>query len=121
MLGPVYEGVSITTEGTTRVSATFLETNGLHVIWVPFVHGLPGSHSDIDAPGGAWLIVRTRSASVLGSDDSSAADAHITIGEIDAWKPFTRSLATGDRESRAGVEGDRALGLPSLSTLSIIA
>ena len=37
MLGPVYQGVSITTEGTTRVSATFIETNGLHVIWVPIV------------------------------------------------------------------------------------
>ena len=56
-----------------------------------------------------------------GSDDSPAADAHITIGEIDAWKLFTRSLATGDRESRAGVEGDRAPGLPCLSTVSIIA
>ena len=37
MLGPAYQGVSITTEGTTRVSATFLEMNGLHVIWVPIV------------------------------------------------------------------------------------
>ncbi len=37
MLGPAYQGVSITTEGTTRVSATFIETNGLHVIWVPIV------------------------------------------------------------------------------------
>ena len=37
MLGPAYQGVSITTEGTTRISATFIETNGLHVIWVPIV------------------------------------------------------------------------------------
>ena len=37
MLGPAYQGVSITTEGTTRVSATFIETNGLHVIWVPIM------------------------------------------------------------------------------------
>ena len=29
--------MSITTEGTTRVSANFIETNGLHVIWVPIV------------------------------------------------------------------------------------
>ena len=57
--GPVYEGVSITTEGTTRVGATFIETNGLHVIWVPFVHGLPRSHSDIDAPGATAARITT--------------------------------------------------------------
>ena len=28
---------SVTIEGITRVSATFIETNGLHVIWVPIV------------------------------------------------------------------------------------
>ena len=37
VLGPAYQGVSLTIEGTTRVSATFIETNGLHVIWVPIV------------------------------------------------------------------------------------
>ena len=37
VLGPAYQGVAVTTEGTTRVSATFIETNGLHVIWVPIV------------------------------------------------------------------------------------
>ena len=37
MFGPAYQGVSLTIEGTTRVSATFIETNGLHVIWVPIV------------------------------------------------------------------------------------
>ena len=37
LLGPAYQGVALTTEGTTRVSATFIETNGLHVIWVPIV------------------------------------------------------------------------------------
>ena len=29
--------LSVTIEGITRVSATFIETNGLHVIWVPIV------------------------------------------------------------------------------------
>ncbi len=37
VLGPAYQGVAVTTEGTTRVSATFTGTNGLHVIWVPIV------------------------------------------------------------------------------------
>ena len=37
VLGPAYQGVSVTIGGTTRVSATFIETNGLHVIWVPIV------------------------------------------------------------------------------------
>ena len=37
VFGPAYQGVALTTEGTTRVSATFIETNGLRVIWVPIV------------------------------------------------------------------------------------
>ncbi len=37
VFGPAYQGVQVTIEGTTRVSATFIETNGLHVIWVPIV------------------------------------------------------------------------------------
>ncbi len=37
LLGPVYQGVSTTIEGTTRVSATFVEMNGLQVIWVLIV------------------------------------------------------------------------------------
>ena len=99
-----------------------------------FVHGLPRSYSDVDAPvgsivritisgpsGGTWLIVRTRSTWILGRDDSSASDAHVTIGEIDAWKLFTKSVASGDIESRASVEGNRALGPRALSTVSIIA
>ena len=33
--GPAYQGVSVTPGGeTTWVTATFLETNGLHVLWV---------------------------------------------------------------------------------------
>ena len=99
-----------------------------------FVHGLPRAYSDVDAPvgsivritvsgpsGGTWLIVRTQSAWVLGRDDSSASDAHVTISEIDAWKLFTKSLTRGDIESAARVEGDLALGLRALSAVSIIA
>ena len=33
--GPAYQGVSVTPGGeTTRLTATFLEINGLHVLWV---------------------------------------------------------------------------------------
>ena len=33
--GPAYRGVSVTPGGeTTRISSTFLEVNGLHVLWV---------------------------------------------------------------------------------------
>ena len=36
--GPAYRGVSVTPGGeTTRISSTFLEVNGLHVVWVPVV------------------------------------------------------------------------------------
>ena len=36
--GPAYRGVSVTPGGeTTRMSSTFLEVNGLHVVWVPVV------------------------------------------------------------------------------------
>ena len=99
-----------------------------------FMHGLPRSYSGIEAPpgsavrvsisgpsGGNWLIVRTESSWVLNSDDSSAPDAHITIGEIDAWRLFTRSVDRDTIESRILTKGDRELGLTALSAVSIIA
>ena len=99
-----------------------------------FMHGLPRSYSGIEAPpgsavrvsisgpsGGNWLVVRTGSNWLLNSDDSSSPDAHTTIGEIDAWRLFTRSVDRDTIKSRIRIKGDRELGLTALSTVSIIA
>ena len=99
-----------------------------------FMHGLPRSYSGIEAPpgsavrvsisgpsGGNWLVVRKGSNWLLNSDDSSSPDAHTTIGEIDAWRLFTRSVDRDTIKSRIRIKGDRELGLTALSTVSIIA
>ena len=37
LVGPAYQGVAVTTDGTTQVSTTFIGMNGLRAIWVPIV------------------------------------------------------------------------------------
>lgn len=99
-----------------------------------FVHGLPRSYEDVDMPagsivrvtisgpsGGTWLIVRTESTWVLRTDSPVASNAHITIGEIDAWRLFTSSAGRDEIEARVQIEGDRTLGSQALNTVSIIA
>lgn len=99
-----------------------------------FVHGLPRSFSNFDAPTGAtarvaisgpsrgvWLVTRTDSAWALYEDEPVTADALVAIGEIDAWKMFTKSIDRKSLASRVLIEGDQALGSRVLETVSIIA
>ena len=110
------------------------ESSWFAPVLATMVHGLPRSYSGIEAPfgsvvrvsisgpsGGNWLVVRTESSWVLNSDDSSAPDAQIKIGEIDAWRLFTKSVDRDIIESRVLIKGDRELGLTALSTVSVIA
>ena len=51
----------------------------------------------------------------------SRLDAQFTIGEIDAWKLFTKSMPRDFARSKVEVEGDVELALKALETVSIIA
>ena len=88
MLGPAYQGVSITTEGTTRVSATFIETNGLHVIWVPIVPVL--------LSGIALMAVRRTGPGQTGRRLLLWTISVVFLGVLRAGVPFFRPpLSTG--------------------------
>ena len=99
-----------------------------------FVHGLPRAYSCVDAPigtrvqvtiagasGGTWLVARTDSDWVLCEDEPGETAAQLTIGEIDAWKLFTKSMPRDFARSKVEVEGDVELALKALETVSIIA
>ena len=99
-----------------------------------FAHGLPQAYSDVSAPmgtavrvtisgasGGVWLVVRGDSGWALCKDEPIVPAARATIGEIDAWKVFTKSIDKTDVEARVVIEGDQKLGLKVLDTVSIIA
>jgi uncharacterized protein (TIGR03083 family) len=99
-----------------------------------FVHGLPHTYADVNAPegtaiqvtisgasGGTWLVALTASGWALYADEVTEPTAHVTIDEIDAWKLFTKSIDKGIVEKRIVSVGDRDLGLKMLGTVSIIA
>ena len=99
-----------------------------------FVHGLPRAYSGVEASdgtkvrvkiagasGGTWVVMRTYSGWVLCEDELGETAAQLTIGEIDAWKLFTKSMPRDFARSKVEVEGDVELALKALETVSIIA
>ena len=99
-----------------------------------FVRGLPRAYCGVAAPmgtavrvtisgasGGVWLMVRGDSGWALCRDELVVPAAHATIGEVDAWKLFTKSIDKEIAEARMVIEGDRELGSKVLDTVSIIA
>ena len=99
-----------------------------------FVHGLPRAYSGVGAAigtsvrvtiagssGGTWFVARADSKWLLCEDEPRKTLAHLTIGEIDAWKLFTKSITRHVVESKIAVEGDTQLALKALDTVSIVA
>ncbi len=97
-----------------------------------FVRALPRTYRDVSADegshvkltidgesGGEWSIVRESAAWHLYTNVSGTPDAHVRIGQEQAWRLFTKGI--DKRESDAKLEGDRALGEWVLDTVSIIA
>ncbi len=99
-----------------------------------FVHGLPQAYSNANAPdgsavrvtitgpsGGTWLVARAASSWALCDDETAESSADVTIDQLDAWKLFTKSIPLDVVAPRVVVEGNQALGLRALETVSIIA
>jgi len=99
-----------------------------------FVHGVPRAYSGVATPmgtavritisgasGGVWLVVRGDPGWAVYEDEPIVPAAHVTIGEVDAWKVFTKSINRTDVEARVLTEGDWELGSKVLNTVSIIA
>jgi uncharacterized protein (TIGR03083 family) len=97
-----------------------------------FVHALPQTFRNVDAPegahvkltikgasGGEWSVVRGATGWRLYVDVASAPDASVSIDQDQAWRLFTKGI--DKMECGAKVSGDRALGERLLDTVSIIA
>ena len=110
------------------------DPNWFSPVLATFVHGLPRSYSGVKASGGTkvrvmiagasggtWVVMRTHSGWVLCEDELGEPAAQFTIGEIDAWKLFTKSMPRDVAQSKVEVEGDVELALKALNTVSVIA
>lgn len=97
-----------------------------------YVRGLPRSLEGVDAPlgtgvqvnilgesGNVWRVSREESGWILNAGAGPAA-AEVTIGEIDAWNLFTKSIDVDQIKARANLSGDEELGLTILKTVAII-
>ena len=97
-----------------------------------FVRALPRTYRDVSADegshvmltiegesGGEWSVVREAAGWRLATGVSRKPDAHVRIGQEQAWRLFTKGI--DKRESDAKIEGDKKLGEAVLDTVSIIA
>jgi uncharacterized protein (TIGR03083 family) len=99
-----------------------------------FVHALAHTYREVSPGEGCavvleftgpsaagWSLLRTRGAWKLFSGIAAKPAARVVMSDDLAWRLFTRGVDPGTAASQTVVEGDRALGLHALNTLSIIA
>jgi uncharacterized protein (TIGR03083 family) len=112
----------------------FTEPEFLALALATFVHALPHTLRDVEAPlgacirlvitgpaGGRWRALRSSEGWLLGQDREGQATVTVIIGQDTAWRAFTRSIARDEAMARAAFEGDRDLGARVLEMVSIIA
>lgn len=98
-----------------------------------FVHALPRTYRDVQAPegtavqltitgeaGGEWFVVRENAAWKLYVEVNSPPAARVTLDAGDAWRLFTKGLRKEVVRSRAALEGDPQLAARMLETISIL-
>lgn len=96
------------------------------------VLSLPRAYEDVPAPegtavelviegegGGAWWVVRGRTAWELASEAEGVARATVRLSTDEAWRLFYNALSEAAKE-RIRVEGDRALAGPLLDARSVM-
>jgi uncharacterized protein (TIGR03083 family) len=99
-----------------------------------FVHALPYTFRDIDAPqgtavhlhlageaGGDWSVVREANKWSLCVGAPARSDARVMVDQAVAWRLFTKGLLPADAAQQAEIEGDPRLGRQVLETVAIIA
>lgn len=102
----------------------------VHAVLATFVHALPVTYRDVEAPegtpvelrvdgpgGGAWHLVRKAAGWELSPGSHPAPQAVATVDVDDAWRLFTRNPDA--REPR--LEGDVELARPMRSAVAIVA
>lgn len=110
---------------TRRFFAPLLDT---------FVRALPHTFRAVEAPagtlvklmipgeaGGAWHLVREDERWKLYRDTDLRPACTVTVDAETAWRLFTKGIDKESARARAHIEGDEALGIKALDTVSIIA
>ena len=99
-----------------------------------FVRALPHTFRDIAAPagtlvrltitgdaGGAWSLVRGEGGWGLYARADGEPQVAVVLDQETAWRLFTKGISRDEASAAATIEGERALGLKVLDTVSIIA
>jgi hypothetical protein len=99
-----------------------------------FVRALPRTFGDVHAPdgtavrlvisgpaGGVWTVRRATNRWRLEVGANFAANSEVILAAEDAWKIFTRGVRGDAAQGCAKLNGDRALGIKVLETVSVIA
>jgi len=99
-----------------------------------FVRALPHTFRDVTADegvavtlvisgesGGEWSLVRERDKWELYSGVSPTPDSSVVMDQDVAWRLFTKGISKSEAISASRVDGEQALGLRVLDTVSIIA
>jgi len=99
-----------------------------------FARGLPRVLRNAPAPdgatlrltiagdaGGEWVALRQRGEWVLGTAPGIEVDATVELSDDVAWRLFTRGMSKEDARQAARIEGDEALAVRALDTVSILA
>lgn len=99
-----------------------------------FVRALPRTYRHIKAvegtivsleitgpSGGKWTIRQEKGSWVLYEGMPEHPEAHILIGEDDAWRLFTKGLSSDQAQEQVMIRGNMELGKPILAMVAIIA
>jgi len=111
----------------------FIDTSFFAPVLATFVHALPHTFSDTDAPpgttvqlhiggdaGGDWAVVREADKWALYSGAAETWDARVEMDQSLAWRLFTKGITPEDSERAASFEGDKELGIQVLRAVAII-
>ncbi len=99
-----------------------------------FICAMPFQYRNIIAPegtrillrvdseaGGTWQLNKKKLAWVLTEPSASTANVEVTISARIAWKLFTKALDYRDSQDGISIHGDKALAIPVLQMISVIA
>lgn len=112
----------------------FKQPRFFHPVLDTFVRALPRTYHEITAApatsivltitgeaGGTWGLEYTGGAWQLGANPRGEPAASVRFDAETAWRLFTRGIRPETARERAHLDGDTALGLKLLDTVSILA
>jgi uncharacterized protein (TIGR03083 family) len=71
--------------------------------------------------GGSWLLLKVENQWQLVPEAGHPPDTRVIIPSVVAWRIFTKGIARQEAAELVTIEGDRTLGEPILSMLTVMA